>query len=67
MDHAPTYDDADMKHLYSHNEADVEDSETQGLDDLHSGVGATQGEQSEDPATRVLHEKELRTISKYIC
>ena len=28
MDHTPTYDDANMERLYSHNEADMGDSET---------------------------------------
>jgi hypothetical protein len=44
MDHTLTYDDADVKRLYSHNEADVDDSETQAPDDLHGGIGATHGE-----------------------
>ena len=72
MDDTPMYEDADMEQMYSHPEVDVGDSETQGVDsetqgveDPHSGTtGATLGEQSEDPATRVLRDKEVRTISK---
>jgi hypothetical protein len=44
MDHTPIYKDADMERLYSHNEADVGDSETQGPDNPHSRTSATQGE-----------------------
>jgi hypothetical protein len=67
MDHTPTYDDVDVERLYSHNEANVDDSETQASDDLHDGIGATHGEQSEDPTSQVLGPKQFRTISKYIC
>ncbi|KAE8099637.1 hypothetical protein FH972_017602 [Carpinus fangiana] len=63
MDDTPRYEDVDMEWLYSHSEADVGDSRTHGLDDPHSGTGATQGEQFEDPATRVLRDKDIRTIS----
>ncbi|KAE8056077.1 hypothetical protein FH972_012875 [Carpinus fangiana] len=62
MDDTFIYEDADMERLYSHNDADVGDNETQGSDDPQSGTGATQGEQSKDPATRVLRDRELRTI-----
>ena len=65
MDDTPRYEDADMEWLYSHSEADVGDSGTHGLDDPHSGTGATQGEQFEDPTTRVLLDKEIWTISTY--
>jgi hypothetical protein len=66
MDDTPMYEDADMEQLYSHLEADVGDSEPQGCDqDPHSGTtGATRDEQSQDPATRVLRDKEIQTISK---
>jgi hypothetical protein len=66
MDDTPMYEDADMEQLYSHLEADVGDSEPQGCDqDPHSvTTGATQDEQVKDPATRVLRDKEIRTISK---
>jgi hypothetical protein len=66
MDDTPMYEDADMEQLYSHPEADVGDSEPQGCDEEpHSGTtGATQDGQVEDPATRVLRDKEIRTISK---
>jgi hypothetical protein len=69
MDDTPKYEDVDMKRLYSHTDGDVGDNETQGPEDphRHSGASATQGEQSEDPTTRVLRDKEIRTISKYIC
>ena len=59
------YEDADMKRLYSQPEADVDDSETQGVQDPHSGTtGATQDEQFEDSITRVLRDKKIQTISK---
>jgi hypothetical protein len=67
MDHTLTYNDADMERLYSHNETNVGDSETQEPNDLHGGIGTMHGEQFEDPTTRELGSKELRTISKYIC
>jgi hypothetical protein len=67
MDHTPTYDNADIEQLYSHNEAYVGDSETHGQDDLHGGTSAMDGEQSEDPASKMLGPKEFWTISKYIC
>jgi hypothetical protein len=67
MGHTPTYDNADIEQLYSHNEAYVGDSETHGQDDLHGGTSAMDGEQSEDPASKVLGPKEFWTISKYIC
>jgi hypothetical protein len=42
MDDTPRYEDADMEWLYSHHEVDVGDSETQGVDNPHSGtIGAT--------------------------
>jgi hypothetical protein len=44
MGHTPTYDDVDVERLYSHNEADADDSETQTLNGLHGGIGATHGE-----------------------
>jgi hypothetical protein len=67
MDDITRYEDADVEWLYSHNEVDVGDNETQGLNDPHNGTGATQGKQSKDPATRVLRDREIRTINKYIC
>ena len=64
-DNTPMYEDFDMELLYSQPEANVDDSETQGVEDPHSGTtGSTQGEQFEDPATRVLHDKEIWTVSK---
>jgi hypothetical protein len=67
IDDTPIYEDTDMERLYSHNKADVGDSETQGLDNSHSETSATQGKQSKDPTTRVLRDREIRTISKCIC
>jgi hypothetical protein len=67
MDDITRYEDADVEWLYSHNEVDVGDNETQGLNDPHNGTSATQGKQSKDPATRVLRDREIRTINKYIC
>ena len=67
MDDNLMYENADIEQMYSHPKVDVGDSETQGVEDPHSGTtGATQGEQFEDPATRVLRDKEIRTISKYV-
>ncbi|KAE8038682.1 hypothetical protein FH972_011163 [Carpinus fangiana] len=64
MDDIPMYEDADIEWLYFQPEADVGDSETQGVENPHSGTtGATKGEQSEDPAARVLRDKEIRTIN----
>jgi hypothetical protein len=40
MDDTPRYEDTNMEQLYSYNEANVGDSETQGVDDPHSGIGA---------------------------
>jgi hypothetical protein len=59
MDDTPRYEDANMERLYSHHEANMGDNETQGVDDPHSGTGATQGEQSKDPATQVLRDREI--------
>ena len=67
MDHTPTYDDAGVEQLYSHNEANMDDSETQASDDLYGGIGATHGKQFEDPTSQVLGKKQLWMISKYIC
>ena len=65
IDDTPMYEDANMERMYSHPEVDVGDNKAQGVEDSHSGTtGATQGEQSEDPTTRVLRDKEIRTISK---
>ena len=64
-DNTPMYKDANIERLYSQLKADVDDSETQGVKDPYSGTtGATQGKQFEDPTTRVLSDKEIRTISK---
>jgi hypothetical protein len=67
MGHTPTYDDVDVERLYSHNEADVDDSETQTSNGLHGGIGATHGKQSENLTSQVLGKKHLQTINKYIC
>jgi hypothetical protein len=45
MDHTPMYGNVDVEWLYSHNDVDMDDGETQGLNDLHDGIGATHGEQ----------------------